>query len=345
MNSDMSSLIRLSSESKRYSASARASSVFPIPVGPRKMNDPIGRRGSLSPARARRTACETVLMASSWPTIRRCSSSSMRSRRDVSSSTRRDTGTPVHAANARRGLEVLLVDRVVLVRTVLLDLLLELLELVRRGRQLHSDTGRRLVDQVDGLVRQRSIADITVAEDRRSVDGGIADGHTVVLLVQRLDTVEDVDGLGQRRLVDVHRLEAALERGVLLDVLAVLVERGRPDALDLTARQRRLQDVGRVDGALGGARTDKRVQLVDEKHDLAARADLVEDLLQALFELTAIFRAGDQRAHIQREHPLVLQRLRHVAHVDLLRKTFGDRCLADAGLADEIGRASCRERG
>ena len=33
---------------------ARASSVFPTPVGPRKMNEPMGRFGSLSPARARR---------------------------------------------------------------------------------------------------------------------------------------------------------------------------------------------------------------------------------------------------------------------------------------------------
>ena len=37
-------------------ASARASSVLPTPVGPRKMKEPIGRLGSFSPARARRTA-------------------------------------------------------------------------------------------------------------------------------------------------------------------------------------------------------------------------------------------------------------------------------------------------
>ena len=44
------------SSSKRNSASARAVSVLPTPVGPRKMNEPIGRSGSWSPARARRTA-------------------------------------------------------------------------------------------------------------------------------------------------------------------------------------------------------------------------------------------------------------------------------------------------
>ena len=38
------------------SASARASSVLPTPVGPRKTNEPIGRFGSWRPVRARRSA-------------------------------------------------------------------------------------------------------------------------------------------------------------------------------------------------------------------------------------------------------------------------------------------------
>ena len=42
-----------------------------------------------------------------------------------------------------------------------------------------------------------------------------------------------------RRLADVDRLEAPLEGGVLLDVLAVLVEGGRADAAQLAAREQR----------------------------------------------------------------------------------------------------------
>src|SRR5262249_55506870 len=38
------------SSSNRNCASARAVSVLPTPVGPRKMNEPIGRFGSLDPA-------------------------------------------------------------------------------------------------------------------------------------------------------------------------------------------------------------------------------------------------------------------------------------------------------
>src|SRR5437588_95868 len=60
MYSDMSSRIIAASSSNRNSASALVSSVLPTPVGPRNMNEPIGRCGSCSPARARRTAVETA---------------------------------------------------------------------------------------------------------------------------------------------------------------------------------------------------------------------------------------------------------------------------------------------
>ena len=65
------------SSSNRKSASDLASSVLPTPVGPRKMNDPLGRFGSFRPARVRRTLWLTALMAFSWPMIRLCSSPSM----------------------------------------------------------------------------------------------------------------------------------------------------------------------------------------------------------------------------------------------------------------------------
>eukprot|EP00959_Pyramimonas_sp_CCMP1952_P155034 3243695-Pyramimonas_sp.AAC.1 len=49
----------------------------------------------------------------------------------------------------------------------------------------------------------------------------------------------------------------------LLDVLAVLVQSGGADALQLPAREGRLQDVRRIDGALRRARAHQRVHLVD----------------------------------------------------------------------------------
>ena len=139
-----------------------------------------------------------------------------------------------------------------------------------------------------------------------------------------------------RRLAHEHRLEAALQRRVLFDVLAVLVERRRADRAQLAAREHRLQQVRRVDRALGRARADDRVQLVHEQDDPALRLlDLLEHRLQPVLELAAVLRAGDQRADVERDHAAVAQRLGDVAGDDPLGEALDDRGLADARLADQ----------
>ena len=139
-----------------------------------------------------------------------------------------------------------------------------------------------------------------------------------------------------RRLADEDGLEAALERLVLLDVLPVLVERRRADAAQLAARERGLEHVGRVHRALGAAGADQRVQLVDEQDDAARGGlDLLEHGLEPILELAAVLGAGDERAEVERQDPLVLERLGHVAGGDALRDALDDGGLADARLADE----------
>jgi len=86
---------------------------------------------------------------------------------------------------------------------------------------------------------------------------------------------------------------------------------------------------------LVGAGADQRMQLVDEQDDVAPGPDLLEHLLQALLEVTAVAAAGDQRAEVERVELLVLQRLGHIALDDVLREPLDHRGLADAGLADQ----------
>ncbi len=63
--------------------------------------------------------------------------------------------------------------------------------------------------------------------------------------------------------------------------------------------------------------------------------DLLHHLLEALLEIAAIARAGEQRAHVEREHRRVGEHLRHFRLDDLAREPLGDRRLADAGIADQ----------
>ena len=80
------------------------------------------------------------------------------------------------------------------------------------------------------------------------------------------------------------------------------------------------------------------MQFVDEEDDLALGVeDLLEDGLEPLLELAAVFRAGDQGAHVEADDLLVLEPLRDVAADDPLREALDDRGLADARLADQHG--------
>src|SRR5205807_4479944 len=83
------------------------------------------------------------------------------------------------------------------------------------------------------------------------------------------------------------------------------------------------------------AGADQRVQLVDEQHDVAARADLLQDLLEPLLEVAPVPRAGHERAEVERVDLLALQRFWDVALHDLLRESLHDRGLANARVAHE----------
>ena len=150
MNSLMSILMSASSLPNMNSARALASSVFPTPVGPRKMNEPIGRFGSLRPARARRTALAMISIASCWPMTRSCSASSMcSSRSDSSLGDARDRDAGPHRDDLG---DLLLADR-------------------RAGRRRSSPATRRAA---------LSTFSLTVASASRSVGGLL-----VLLVVDR----------------------------------------------------------------------------------------------------------------------------------------------------------------
>src|SRR3990172_6259058 len=247
----------------------------------------------------------------------------------------RRLGHRLRVAQGGRALVVLAVDGRVLLLRDALQLLLRRLELGRRGAGAKAHAAGRLVDEVDGLVGQVAVRDVADREVRRRLHRLVADADLVVFLVARANTEEDVDRLLERGLLDHHRLETTLERGIALDVLAVLVERGGPDALELAAGERRLQDVGGVDRALRSAGAHERVQLVDEEDRVVRAAKLLDDLLEALLELAAVLRAGHEGSDVERQHALVEEGFGHVAGDDPLCQPLGDGRLADAGFTDE----------
>ena len=137
------------------------------------------------------------------------------------------------------------------------------------------------------------------------------------------------------RLVHLHDLEAAGERGVLLDVLLVLRPCRRGDRAQGAAGERGLEQVRGIARPGGSAGADQRVRLVDEQDDaLAGGLHLLDHRLQPVLELAPDGGAGLHGGKVEREEPHIPQGRRHVAGGDSQRQTFDKRGLADAGLAD-----------
>ena len=218
------------------------------------------------------------------------------------------------------------------------DAVVHLVQLGGHRIQLGLDHGTGLIDEVDGLIRQEAIRDVAVRQRRGGDQGGVLNLDAVVDLVALLQAAQDRDGVLDSRFIDHDRLETTLQRGVLLDIFAVLVQRGRADTVQLAAGQHGLEQVAGIHRAVGLARTDNGVQLIDEEDDLAlGLLDLVEDALQAFLELAAVFGTCDQRTHVQTEHGMILQVFGHISAFDPLRQPLGDGGLTDTGLTDQHG--------
>ena len=215
------------------------------------------------------------------------------------------------------------------------DPAIELVERFRLRIDFHPQAARRLVDQIDGLVGQMPVGDVAGRERGCRDNGAVGDAHAVMELVFLLEPAQDRDRFLHRRLVDEYRLEAPSERGILFDVLAVFIERGRADAVQLAAGKRRLEHVRGIHRPFGFAGADQRVQLVDEQDDVAGSRDLLQHRLEPLLEFAAVFGAGEQRAEIERQQAPAFEGLGYVPLDDALRQPLDDRGLSDAGFADQ----------
>ena len=65
--------------------------------------------------------------------------------------------------------------------------------------------------------------------------------------------------------------------------------------------------------------------------------ELLQNLLQTFFKLSAVHRTGDQGSHVQLDQAFAQNRAGHTAGDDALRQTLDDGGLAHAGLTDQSG--------
>ncbi len=88
-------------------------------------------------------------------------------------------------------------------------------------------------------------------------------------LIAFFQTTQNGDGVFHCRFSHKHFLEAAFQCGIFFNVLTILIERGGPDTVQLTACQRWFQHVPGIHGAVRFTGTDHGVQLVNKQNDVA----------------------------------------------------------------------------
>ena len=204
------------------------------------------------------------------------------------------------------------------------------------GVALDADLAGRLINQVNRLVGQKPVGDVAVAQFGRRDDGRVGNLHTMVQLVLFFQSAQDGNRRFHRRFTDQDFLETALQRSVLFNVFAVLIQSGGADTMQLTARQCGLEHVAGIHRAFGLASTDHGVQFVDKNDGLAfVLRQFLEHRFQALFKFTPELGTSQQRSHVERQHALALERIGHFAGDDALRQAFDDGGLAYAGFADQ----------
>ena len=231
----------------------------------------------------------------------------------------------------------LLGQHLLLLRLHARQLLLQRHHLRRHLHIVDAHPRTRLVHGVDGLVGLQAVAHVALRQVHAGLQRLVAVLHRVVLLVLVADVHQDFHRLLGRGGLDEHLLEAAFEGRVLLDILAVLVQRRGADALDRAACQGGFEHVAGVEAASGAAGAHDGVYLVDEDDDLRMLLQLGEDGLHALLELAAVLRACHQAGQVEAQQALAVERARHLSRGDLHGQSFGQGALAHAAFADQHG--------
>ena len=214
----------------------------------------------------------------------------------------------------------------------------EHVNILGHGVHLQAQLCSRLVHKVDGLVGQKTACDVAVAKFHSRHNSLVLDTHLVVVLVAVAQTTQDGHRVLDRRLIDHHLLETALQGLVLLKVFLVFVEGCRTNRTQLTTRQSGFQNIGSIHCTITLARTHKRVNLVDKQQYLARGVNhLAHNALQTLLELTLVLCARNQRTHIQRVDKFTAQVFGHLAVDNSVGDTLGNGGLTHARLSHKNG--------
>ncbi|GBE30319.1 hypothetical protein BMS3Bbin04_01351 [bacterium BMS3Bbin04] len=187
----------------------------------------------------------------------------------------------------------LLLDQIVFFALQLFNLGFQLEDTFGHNQVLQSQTATGFIENVDGLVRQKAVRDVSVRQKYRLAQTLFIEQDAVVVFVIFLQSFQNLNGFIRARWINQQLLEATFEGAIFLNVLTIFVQRRRPDALQLTARQSWFEHIGSVQASRCRASPYDGVQLVNEDDHVWVFLDFGEDRFHSLLKLATIFGTSD----------------------------------------------------
>ena len=139
-----------------------------------------------------------------------------------------------------------------------------LIQFSRHGIKLRLNHRTRFINQVNCLIRQETIGDITVRKCCGTNQCAITDLDTMEHFIPVLNTTQDGNRIFHGRLIYHNRLETTFQCRILLNVFPIFIQRCRTDTVQLTTRKHRLQHIARIHRALGLTSSDDCMNLIDK---------------------------------------------------------------------------------
>ena len=194
------------------------------------------------------------------------------------------------------------------------------------------------IENAHCLVGQLASGEIAVRKAHAGVDSFVEDADVVMLFEGSHQAAHHDHALLLAGLLNFDYLEAAGQRGILLEVLLVFGPRGGRDGAQFAAGQGRLEQVGGVVLPRLAARADHGVGFVDEQNDGRGRGlHFFDQALEPILEFPFDARAGLQQRQVEGADMHVLQRRRHIALRHPQGEAFDHRGLAHARFTREDG--------